>query len=204
VSCRRRAPRRLARDCRLQPPRQATTLARCRLSFRTRETASRCAGLRGFAGTRDSDLWPGPSGIARAIRHPLDAVSMAPDPRPSSRPLPAVPRDARRQPAPAARPPISVRRSSSGIRREEARGPLRWPNAEGQARADGRVSGRNLAVSRRCDSQARTASCQPYGARAEANADRPSAYVPGAAQCVSVVATSRRLQPAVPRERARR
>ena len=27
-----------------------------------------CAGLRGFAGTRDSDLKPGPSEIARAIR----------------------------------------------------------------------------------------------------------------------------------------
>jgi len=42
-----RAPRCFARDCRLRPPRTATTLARCRSPLATRETASRGAGLRG-------------------------------------------------------------------------------------------------------------------------------------------------------------
>ena len=68
----------LARECRLRPPARD---AGNRISF---------AGLRGFAETRDSDLGPGPSGIARAIRRTRRGFSIPGRPRPSKSARPAT------------------------------------------------------------------------------------------------------------------
>ena len=159
------APRSLARDCRPRPPRSGDNADA--LPPSSRDTGNRIsfAGLRGFAETRDSD-----SGRARAESRvqsvALDAVSVTPDPCPSSRPQPAIPRDARRQGAGASgATPISVRRSSSGIRREEARRPLGWPNAEGK-RAPTVGS---LAATR----------CEPHGRQSGANSELVAVWSDG-------------------------
>ncbi len=98
------ASRFLARDCRPRPPRTGDNANALPPSSRDTGNRISCAGLRAFAATRDSDLKPGPSGIARAIRRTRRGFA---DIRPcrSSRPRPAIPRDALRAiaSAPAAR-----------------------------------------------------------------------------------------------------
>ena len=107
----------------------------------SRDTGNRISfdGLRGFAETRDSE--------GRRVRAEsrvqsisLEAVSPIPGPCPSSRPQPAIPRDARRRRAGACG---ATRRSSSAGARAEACGRRRRASESRtghQGRADGQVS----------------------------------------------------------------